>query len=74
MERLLPGPESDIVFPGVSHPLVLADIVVYRAPMYQKSKPIGMLLKYPSSVFPPDNWGEFGLLSVMKFPPEAENA
>jgi hypothetical protein len=36
--------------------------------MYQKSKLIGMPLKYPSSVFPPEKVGLVGDVKAVKVP------
>ena len=43
--KLFVAPVPVITAPGDNHPLVLADSVVHRFPRYQKSKPMGMLLK-----------------------------
>jgi hypothetical protein len=53
VERLFVKAALLIVEPRISQPFVLADAVVYRVPIYQKSKPIGMLLYHPSSRLPP---------------------
>jgi hypothetical protein len=52
---------------------VLTEIVVYRALRYQKSNPIGMLLKYPSSSVPEERAGEVAPVKFVKVPLEAEN-
>jgi len=63
---------SVIVEPRAAHPLVEADTVVYRVPMYQKSNPIGRALKFPSSVFPAVREGEVAPLKAVNVPVELE--
>ena len=61
---------SVIVEPKAAHPFVEADMVVYRVPMYQKSNPIGMALKFPSSVLPAVREGEVAPLMAVNVPVE----
>ena len=59
--------------PGDNQPFVLAESVVQRLPLNQKSKPIGMLLKKPSSALPADKAGDVPPVKVVNVPLDAAN-
>jgi hypothetical protein len=72
LARLLTGVAEVMGAPSVSHPFVLTETVVYRELRYQKSKPIGRVLKYPSSSVPEVSAGDVAPDKFVNVPLEAE--